>query len=68
MNTKEKIIKTIRRNKTGLTAESIAERLNMKEKTVRNRLSELCQSGDVDIYEFYKQSKSGRDVYSYIAV
>jgi len=68
MNTKEKIIKTIRRNKTGLTAESLAERLNMKEKTVRNRLSELCQSGDVDIYEFYKKAKSGRDVYSYIAV
>ena len=66
MRTKDAILKTISKRKSGLTAEQISEKLNMKQKTVRNRLAELKNDGLVDVHDYYKTNSAGHDVYSYV--
>lgn len=67
MTVKQSIYKMVKRNKTGLTAESLCKRLNLKEKHLRNRVGEMVADGQLSVYEYYKQSSSGRNVLSYVA-
>jgi response regulator of citrate/malate metabolism len=67
MFTTEKIVKILKKAKTGRTAPELAERSGSSLGTTRRAITRLMERGQLEYSEYYKKcSKTGKELTSYV--
>ena len=67
MFTTEKIVKILKKAKTGRTAPELAEKVGSSLDTTRRAITRLMERGQLEYSEYYKKfSKTGKELTSYV--